>query len=215
MQCVPNVPFQSNYGTSTTYRKCFEYNNKGKCSLPHCRYLHRCLKCNNPHPAINCRVYNPTQNMSQDTYTTQAQGQGSNRNVRLFEGSSFKNYNRRRRTANRQLSYRGSNEPWKTPITIDVLASMLQNYPTKIDKQILAEGFLVGFNVGYEGPRIPTNCRNLASTYIHENPLEQKLIKKTKAGQNCWSIFLPIPGKFENFPNWPCSKKIGGLASYA
>ena len=70
MQCVPNVPSQSNYGTSTTYRKCFEYNNKGKCSLPHCRYLHRCLKCNNPHPAINCRVYNPTQNMSQDTYTT-------------------------------------------------------------------------------------------------------------------------------------------------
>ena len=71
----------------------------------------------------------------------------------------------------------------KTPITIDVLASMLQNYPTKIDKQILAEGFLVGFNVGYEGPRIPTNCRNLASTYIHENPLEQKLKKKLKLGR--------------------------------
>jgi len=113
MQCGPNVPSQSNYGTSTTYRKCFEYNNKGKCSLPHCRYLHRCLKCNNPHPAINCRVYNPTQNMSQDTYTTQ--GQGSNRKFRPFEGSSIKNNNRRGIDARRQLSFRGSNEAWKNP----------------------------------------------------------------------------------------------------
>ena len=107
------VPSQSNYGTSTTYRKCFEYNNKGKCSLPHCRYLHKCLKCNNPHPAINCKVYNSTQNMSQGTYTTQ--GQGSNRNFRPFEGSSIQNYNRRGRNASRQLSYRGSNEAWKNP----------------------------------------------------------------------------------------------------
>jgi hypothetical protein len=68
----------------------------------------------------------------------------------------------------------------KTPIKIDVLTSMLQNYPNKIDNQILAEGFLGGFNVGYEGPRIPTNCRNLASTYILENQLEQKLLKELK-----------------------------------
>jgi hypothetical protein len=50
-------------------------------------------------------------------------------------------------------------------------------------KQILAEGFLIGFKVGYEGPRIPTNYRNLASTYIHENQLEQKLIKELKLGR--------------------------------
>jgi hypothetical protein len=41
-------------------------------------------------------------------------------------------------------------------------------------------GEIIGFNAGYEGPRIPTNCRNLASTYIHENQLEQKLIKELK-----------------------------------
>ncbi|CAG2222160.1 unnamed protein product [Mytilus edulis] len=39
-----------------TYRKCYEYNNKGACMLPQCRYIHKCLKCNGSHPAINCRV---------------------------------------------------------------------------------------------------------------------------------------------------------------
>jgi len=42
--------------TNVTNRKCYEYNNKGFCTLPYCRYLHKCLRCDNPHPVINCRV---------------------------------------------------------------------------------------------------------------------------------------------------------------
>ncbi|VDI58659.1 Hypothetical predicted protein [Mytilus galloprovincialis] len=51
----PNVP---SYGVNmvNTNRKCYEFNNIGTCMLPQCRYIHKCLRCNGPHPAINCRV---------------------------------------------------------------------------------------------------------------------------------------------------------------
>ncbi|XP_063403662.1 uncharacterized protein LOC134687357 [Mytilus trossulus] len=50
------APSSSVVNMVNTYRKCYEYNNKGACISPQCRYIHKCLKCNGSHPAINCRV---------------------------------------------------------------------------------------------------------------------------------------------------------------
>jgi hypothetical protein len=98
----------------------------------------------------------------------------------------------------------------KTPIKIDVLTSMPQNYPNKIDKHILAEGFLGGFNVGYEGPRIPTNCRNLASTDILENQLEQKLLKELKLGRIAGPFSYRPLENLRISPIGLVPKKLGG-----
>lgn len=35
--------------------KCYEYNNRGRCTHPYCPYAHRCIKCGAPHPAVNCK----------------------------------------------------------------------------------------------------------------------------------------------------------------
>ena len=39
----------NNYGY-----KCYDFNFKGLCKRNNCLYRHVCLKCNFPHPAINC-----------------------------------------------------------------------------------------------------------------------------------------------------------------
>ncbi|CAC5425000.1 unnamed protein product [Mytilus coruscus] len=52
---LSNTPSPGVYMVNTN-RKCYEFNNKGTCMLPQCRYLHKCLRCNGAHPAINCRV---------------------------------------------------------------------------------------------------------------------------------------------------------------
>lgn len=36
--------------------KCFDYNNKGRCTRPLCRYSHKCLKCNGSHSAMFCSL---------------------------------------------------------------------------------------------------------------------------------------------------------------
>ena len=44
--------------SSPVQHKCYEYNNKGNCNKIQCSYAHRCLKCNNLHPAIMCTATN-------------------------------------------------------------------------------------------------------------------------------------------------------------
>ena len=66
----------------------------------------------------------------------------------------------------------------KSPIKVDILLKLLENYPNQSDRKILAEGFLFGFRVGYEGPRLPTVCRNLVSAFQNNTELEQKFLKE-------------------------------------
>ncbi|XP_061188703.1 uncharacterized protein LOC133196870 [Saccostrea echinata] len=48
----PSVAY--NNQRASTYYKCFDYNYKGKCTRLQCTYTHRCLKCNDMHPALLC-----------------------------------------------------------------------------------------------------------------------------------------------------------------
>lgn len=49
-------PQMTNFSNKSA--KCFEFNYKGSCGRPYCNYHHVCLKCNNNHPSIYCRVNN-------------------------------------------------------------------------------------------------------------------------------------------------------------
>ncbi|CAG2247519.1 unnamed protein product [Mytilus edulis] len=69
----------------------------------------------------------------------------------------------------------------KSPIKVEVLLKLVTNYPNQVDKQILSDGFLYGFKVGYEGPRLPTNCHNLISAYQNKKELEIKLLKELES----------------------------------
>lgn len=50
-----------------------------------------------------------------------------------------------------------------TPINIQVLTRMLQNYPDREISDYLIEGFSEGFRVQYSGPRLPLSCDNVLS----------------------------------------------------
>ena len=83
----------------------------------------------------------------------------------------------------------------KTPIKVDVLLSLIKNYPNEKDAKILSEGFLFGFKIGYEGPRLPTHCNNLISAYQHKKELEIKLAKELKLDR------IAGPFSYRPFPN--------------
>ena len=156
---------QPSQGLYTTNRKCYELNNKGRCLLPNCRYLHKCLKCNNLHPAINCGVQVKNQNNIGQNVSSAAR-QGTNfRSYTRTNGGSITN---KQQDLGRQLPNLGHKEIGKTPIKTHVLLKFLKDYPKTIDKNILVNGFINGFYVGYEGPRLPTNCNNSVSAYKYD-----------------------------------------------
>ncbi|CAC5390781.1 unnamed protein product [Mytilus coruscus] len=83
----------------------------------------------------------------------------------------------------------------KTPIKVEVLLKLVTNYPNQVDKQILSDGFIYSFKVGYEGPRMSTNCHNLISAYQNKKELEIKLADGLAAA--CYLF-----EKFATFVEW-------------
>ena len=45
----------------TQYGKCYDFNNKGRCTRMSCRYLHRCIQCSGLHSAVVCIAPRPPQ----------------------------------------------------------------------------------------------------------------------------------------------------------
>ena len=135
-QSSPTLPSAR---SNTYYRKCYEFNNKGRCSLPNCRYIHACLRCSNPHPAINFRI--PL--LKNPAFATQNLNGSRTGNFRHIEQISA--------SPKEQLihvdSYRESDllKLSRTPIKVNVLLSLIENYPNKKDAKILSESFFVWF----------------------------------------------------------------------
>jgi len=98
----------------------------------------------------------------------------------------------------------------RTPIKIDILLKMLENYPNITDKTILAEGFQFGFRVGYNGPRTPTCCYNLTSAYQHDIALEKILLKELKLGRIAGHFSLRPLSNLRISPIGLVPKKSGG-----
>lgn len=102
-----SLPATSFPQTQYSARKCFEYNNKGRCNIPNCRFAHRCLRCNYPHPAIKCHVQNV--NKAQTNWSHN-QNVESNQNFIGRPGfSSFGRGRGRNMQAGGQLSHFGVN----------------------------------------------------------------------------------------------------------
>lgn len=86
-----------------------------------------------------------------------------------------------------------------SPINTEELDISLQNYPHKDVANLLSDGFHYGFKLQYEGPRLPSESKNLKS--VLQNPLAaiEKVENEIKLGR--------IAGPFDYRPisNLKCS----------
>ena len=153
-------------GSNIQVRKCYEYNNRGRCTHPYCRYSHSCLKCEGRHPAVNCRVPNTRFGQFNPVYNA-------------INGKRDQNSIKRAgQWANKQLSRQWLQTLRKTTVKLDKLKTLSISYPNKTDAKILSDGFEFGFKVNYKGPRLAVNCKNLKSAYQFETENEEKIKKK-------------------------------------
>ena len=102
----------------------------------------------------------------------------------------------------------------RTPVKVERLSEFLNFYPNRKNAQILLHGFLNGFKVNYDGPRVSNDCNNLISARDHESQLEETKLKEVVAGR----IAGPFNHKpFVNLRLSPIGlvpKKMGGGVCY-
>ncbi|KAJ8297896.1 hypothetical protein KUTeg_024427 [Tegillarca granosa] len=67
-----------------------------------------------------------------------------------------------------------------TPVNCHVLQTLLSLYPKKLDADLLYYGFLNGFKLNYDGPRVSTDCQNLKSVRCLENEALQIIMKEVE-----------------------------------
>lgn len=79
-----------------------------------------------------------------------------------------------------------------TPIKVDLLLSYLKNYTCTEDAKILADGFVNGFNLQFEGARVTNNCENLLSVKQNPQVAWEKVMKEVSLGR--------IAGPFDTCP---------------
>lgn len=80
----------------------------------------------------------------------------------------------------------------KSPINLKVLQDFLAEYPNKTDAELLRNGFMFGFKLMYEGPRVESSCQNLKSVIQNPNEAVNKIMKEVRAGR--------IAGPFKERP---------------
>jgi len=66
----------------------------------------------------------------------------------------------------------------KSPIKVDILAHYLKQYPDQKVALELLEGFTEGFSLKYQGPRIPTEAKNLKSVAQAPEIFKKKIEKE-------------------------------------
>lgn len=71
----------------------------------------------------------------------------------------------------------------KTPINVSSLLQFLKYYPNTEAAFELSEGFQKGFPLNYQGPRLPTDAKNLPSVRKAPNILQTKIDKELEAGR--------------------------------
>ena len=81
-----------------------------------------------------------------------------------------------------------------SPIRIQALISSLDKYPDRKAAQVLKQGFSKGFSIGYNGPRLPVDCKNLTSARANHNVVMGKLRKEINLGRIAGPyVTPPIP----------------------
>ena len=84
---------------------------------------------------------------------------------------------------------------WKlgyTPIKVQSLKPLLENYPNNEVAIELLQGFQFGFRLGYKGPRLGGDSKNLKSVLQFPDAAKEKIISEVKLGR--------IAGPFLNKP---------------
>ena len=88
---------------------------------------------------------------------------------------------------------------------------MLEEYPNRAEASFLSNGFEFGFEMHYEGPRLPFDCTNLKSVLQHEHLAQEMIDKEVRLGR------IAGPFSYRPISNLRCSpiglvpKKTGGF----
>ena len=161
--------------TQTQYGKCYDFNNKGRCTRVSCRYLHICIKCSGFHSVVVCITSRPPQPAKFVAGTRNGKFYNDQRCGFRSQGlrHGFRFPNRRQTASLDQLVQLG-----RTPVKVERLSEYLNLYPNRKDAHISLHGFLNCFRVNYDGPRVSSDCNNLISAREHASQLEETFSKK-------------------------------------
>ncbi|KAJ8307566.1 hypothetical protein KUTeg_015650 [Tegillarca granosa] len=98
-----------------------------------------------------------------------------------------------------------------TPVNCHVLQTLLSLYPKKLDTDLLYYGFLNGFKLNYDGPRVSTDCQNLKSVRCLENEALQIIMKEVELKRIAGPFFWRPLEKLRISPIGLAPKKDGSL----
>ena len=79
------------------------------------------------------------------------------------------------------------------------MRSILADYPVTADAELLLNGFIYGFRVGYAGPRLPRESPCLASALERPEVVHKKLDSEIALGRMAGPFFE------RPFPNLQCT----------
>ena len=80
----------------------------------------------------------------------------------------------------------------RSPIRVEKLLKILENYDNVNDANILSEGFRAGFKIKYKDPREARESRNLKSAIVNKEALLENLNREISLGR--------IAGPFTSCP---------------
>ena len=86
----------------------------------------------------------------------------------------------------------------------------LNGYGNKEDADILANGFVNGFKIEYNGPRVPCEYRNLKSAFDHAEQLSDKIDKEVSLGRFAGPFDCPSLPNLRVSPVGVVPKSDGG-----
>ena len=81
-----------------------------------------------------------------------------------------------------------------SPVCIKALIPSLDKYPDRKAAQVLKQGFSKGFSIGFKGPRLPMDCKNLTSARANHCVVMEKLKKEIRLGRIAGPfVYPPMP----------------------
>lgn len=99
-----------------------------------------------------------------------------------------------------------------TPVKLNILNSMLTNYPDQSTAHELLNGFEYGFNIHYSGKREFHVSKNMKSAETHADELHLKIYQEISLGRIAGPFYTRHMSSIRCCPIDLVSKKTRGMA---
>ena len=98
----------------------------------------------------------------------------------------------------------------KSSINVESLIFYLDSYPNRSDAELLKNGFLYGFHLGFVGERTSADARNLKSARLNSKILKEKINKEVELGRFAGPFKTPPYNNLKVSPVGLVPKSDGG-----